>query len=78
MKYRTRTFYSASQKAMMWERWKKGETLQQIAKLFDRAHDSLRGILAASGGIRPAVCDPRSPWQRGSNEEPVLNFVCEA
>jgi hypothetical protein len=54
MKYRTRNFYSDSQKAMMWERWKEGATLQQIAKLFDRAHGSLRGILAASGGIRPA------------------------
>jgi hypothetical protein len=54
MKYRPRTFYSDSQKALMWERWKEGATLHQIAKLFDRAHGSLRGILAASGGIRPA------------------------
>src|SRR5664279_5987462 len=54
MKYRTRTFYTDSQKALMWELWKEGATLCQIAKLFDRAHGSLRGILAASGGIRPA------------------------
>ena len=32
MKYRTRTFYTDSQKALMWERWKEGATLQQIAK----------------------------------------------
>ena len=38
----------------MWERWKEGATLHQIAKLFDRAHGLLRGTLAASGGIRPA------------------------
>jgi IS30 family transposase len=54
MKYRTRTYYSDAQKALMWERWKRGWTLHQIAKLFDRAHTSVQGILSASGGIRPA------------------------
>jgi hypothetical protein len=38
----------------MWERWKKGETLHQIARLFDRPHTSIRQILAETGGIRPA------------------------
>ena len=47
MKYRTRTYYTDSQKALMWERWKQGWTLHQIAKLFDRAHASVQGILAA-------------------------------
>ena len=37
----------------MWERWRKGDTLHQIASLFDRHHPSIRGVLAASGGIRP-------------------------
>ena len=36
MKYRTRTYYTDTQKALMWERWKAGWTLHQIAKLFDR------------------------------------------
>jgi IS30 family transposase len=54
MKYRTRTYYTDGQKALMWERWKEGWTLHQIAKLFDRAHTSVQGILGASGGIRPA------------------------
>jgi IS30 family transposase len=54
MKYRTRTYYTDVQKALMWERWKQGWTLQQIAKLFDRAHTSVQGILGATGGIRPA------------------------
>jgi len=52
-KYRTRTFYTASQKALMWERWKAGWTLRQIAKLFDRGGGSVGGILAQTGGIRP-------------------------
>jgi IS30 family transposase len=38
----------------MWERWQKGETLHQIARLFDRYHSSIQGILAETGGIRPA------------------------
>jgi IS30 family transposase len=54
MRYRTRTFYSDTQKAMMWDRWRQGETLHRIAQLFDRHHNSVRGILAPTGGIRPA------------------------
>ena len=53
MPRRPRTHYTDTQKALMWERWKKGETLHQIAKLFDRPHTSIRQILAESGGIRP-------------------------
>lgn len=54
MKYRTRTFYTEAQKALMWDRWQKGETLKQIAQLFDRNHTSVEGILSRTGGIRPA------------------------
>src|ERR1700733_8447868 len=53
MKYRTRTFYSDTQKAMMWDRWRQGEPLHDIARLFDRHHGSVGGILAQPGGIRP-------------------------
>jgi len=53
MKYRTRVYYSDAQKAVMWERWKQGWTLHQIAQLFNRAHTSVQGILARTGGIRP-------------------------
>jgi IS30 family transposase len=54
MKQRPRIHYTESQKALMWERWQKGESLQQIAQLFDRNHSSIQAILAATGGIRPA------------------------
>ena len=53
MKYRTRTYYTDAQKALMWARWKEGWTLHQIAQLFNRAHTSVQGILARTGGIRP-------------------------
>lgn len=54
MKQRTRIHYTEMQKALMWERWKAGESLQQIAQLFDRSHSSVGRILAQTGGIRPA------------------------
>lgn len=53
MKQRPRIYYTEVQKAMMWDRWSKGDTLTQIGKLFDRPHTSIQNILAATGGIRP-------------------------
>lgn len=53
MKRRTRIRYTDNQKALMRDRWQKGESLHQIARLFDRHHSSVRGILAETGGIRP-------------------------
>jgi DNA-binding CsgD family transcriptional regulator len=54
MKQRPRIYYTETQKALMWDRWQKGDSLQQIAQLFDRNHPSIQRILAQSGGIRPA------------------------
>ena len=54
MKQRPRIYYTESQRALMWERWQKGESLQHIAQLFDRNHSSIQRILAETGGIRPA------------------------
>lgn len=53
MTYRKRTYYTAEQKALMWDRWQQGDTLHAIAALFDRSHGSVRGILSRTGGIRP-------------------------
>jgi DNA-binding CsgD family transcriptional regulator len=54
MAQRRRIYYSESQKALMWGRWRKGESLQQVAQLFDRNHSSVQRILAETGGIQPA------------------------
>lgn len=54
MKPRPRIYYTESQKALMWDRWQKGDSLAQIAQLFDRYHSSIERILAETGGIRPA------------------------
>ena len=52
MIYRTRIEYTSAQKAEMWDRWQRGESLNSIARLFDRGHSSIQGILAVTGGIR--------------------------
>ena len=54
MKQRPRIYYTERQKALMWERWRQGESLHQIAQSFDRNHSSVQRILAETGGIRPA------------------------
>lgn len=53
MKRRPRIYYTEAQKALMWDRWKAGDTLHEIGKLFDRPHTSIHTILSATGGIRP-------------------------
>jgi len=50
---RTRIYYTESQRALMWERWKAGWTLHQIGHLFDRPHTSVHNVLSRTGGIRP-------------------------
>ena len=54
MTRRSRIYYTESQKALMWDRWQKGDSLHQIAQLFDRYHPSIQRILAETGEIRPA------------------------
>jgi len=57
MKQRPRIYYSAEQKSLMWDRWQAGDSTYEIARLFDRGHSSVQGVLAETGGIRPR---PRS------------------
>jgi DNA-binding CsgD family transcriptional regulator len=54
MKQKPRIYYTDNQKALMWERWRQGDSLQKIAQLFDRNHSSVMRILAETGGICPA------------------------
>ena len=70
MKQRRRIYYTESQKAIMWDRWQEGESLSQIAQLFDRGHSSIQGILAETGGIRPAQrCRSRLALTLAEREE---------
>jgi IS30 family transposase len=53
MKYPTRFYFTETDKAMMWDRWQKGESLNAIARHFGRSHSSIQGVFAPTGGIRP-------------------------
>jgi IS30 family transposase len=53
MKQRPRIYYTEEQKALMWDRWQQGESLNAIARLFDRHHSAVSRIFAETGGIRP-------------------------
>ena len=61
MKRRQKIYYTDEQKALMWDRWQKGETLGAIARLFDRHHPSIERIIRKHGGIRPPE-RRRSPY----------------
>jgi len=70
MKNKPRIHYTESQKAMMWERWQQGDSLQHIAQMFGRSHSSLQGIFAVSGGIRPVErCRSRLALTSSEREE---------
>lgn len=51
MKQRRRIYYTDEQKALMWERWQKGDSMNAIARLFDRGHSSVQGVLSKMGGV---------------------------
>ena len=57
MKRRKRIYYTDTQKALMWDRWQQGESLHQIASLFDRHHSSVRNILAVEAQTAPHRLD---------------------
>ncbi len=41
MKRRTRINYTPEQKAIIWDRYKQGDSLHDIARMFDRYHSSI-------------------------------------
>jgi IS30 family transposase len=55
MKQRRRIYYSAAQRAEIWDRWQAGESMSSIGRRFDRASSSVFSVLSPTGGIRPPV-----------------------
>ena len=53
MRYRTRIKYTSAQRAEIWDRWQRGESMSSIGRVFDRESSSIFGLLSPSGGIRP-------------------------
>jgi hypothetical protein len=44
---------SASQKRELWERWKRGQPLNDIARALSKQRGSIHFVLLSSGGIEP-------------------------
>ena len=53
MAHRPRIYYTAEQRAEIWDRWQRGESLNAIGRVFDRHSASMFGVLEPTGGIRP-------------------------
>ena len=41
MKMRPRIYYTEEQKALMWDRWQRGESLKTIARAFETSHSAI-------------------------------------
>lgn len=56
MIYRRRRIYlTDKQKAEIWDRWQRGESMSSIGRGFDRDSSSIYPLLSRTGGIRPPV-----------------------
>ena len=53
MKYRRRIYYNAVQRAEIWDRWQRGESMSSIGRVFDRQSSSVFSVISPTGGIRP-------------------------
>ena len=53
MGYRRRIYFTEKQKAEIWDRWRRGESMSSIGRRFDRNSSSIYPLLARTGGIRP-------------------------
>ncbi|MFE0588180.1 helix-turn-helix domain-containing protein, partial [Pantoea vagans] len=55
MKRRTRIYTTPEQKAIIWDRYKQGDSLHDIARMFDRYHSSVMPTIHQTGDYRPSV-----------------------
>ncbi|MGB3246809.1 MAG: IS30 family transposase [Sulfitobacter sp.] len=84
MKYRRRIYYSAEQRAEIWDRWQRGESMRSIGRVFDRQSSSVFSVISPTGGIRPpdrrrgsrALClSEREEISRGLSVETSLRTI---
>jgi len=54
MKQRPRRYITDSEMAVIWDRWEKGVSINEIARDLGRYHSAVQGAMAKTGGIRPA------------------------
>ena len=54
MRYRRhRIYFTNEQKAEIWDRWQRGESMSSIGRGFDRDSSSIYPLISRTGGIRP-------------------------
>jgi IS30 family transposase len=51
---RERRRYSAEERRELWARWKRGDSVSEIARALDRAPGTIHGTLRERGGVAPA------------------------
>lgn len=52
----SRVHFTSAQKAELWDRWKRGESISSISRSLDRrSHSGVQQIIALRGGIAPLV-----------------------
>ena len=55
MEDRKRRHYTEAEKSLMWDRWQRGESLNEIGRsLGIQGHPSIQRIFSETGGIRPS------------------------
>ena len=63
-------FYSAVQRAQIWDRWQHGESMSSIGRRFDRELSLVFSVIFPTGGIRPAQrTRPKPALSLGQREE---------
>jgi IS30 family transposase len=50
-----RSRFSPTQKTDIWRRWKAGQSLHEIGRVYGKPHNSIRKVLVSRGGISPVV-----------------------
>jgi len=55
MKLRTHIHYTPEQKVIIWDRYKQGDSLHDIARMFDRFNSSIMPTIHQTGGYRSLV-----------------------
>lgn len=72
MKQRERIYYSPEQKALIWDRYKRSDSLHDIARMFDRFHSSIMPTIYQTGGYRPPE-RKRHPLSLSLNEREEIS-----
>ncbi len=55
MTIRRRPGLSAPQKQELWERWKSGQSMNEIARAFGKERGSIHSVLRSTGGFKPST-----------------------